>query len=149
MVTYMKRIGVLVLLMIATAAISPVMAASAIPATLYKNPSCQCCENYAKYLDKNGFAVKVIATDDLARIKREHHIPPALEGCHTVLVSGYVVDGHVPVEVVKRLLRERSAITGIALPGMPAGSPGMMGKKQGPFVVYAFGNGQPAVYATE
>lgn len=123
------------------------MPALAIQATLYKNPNCQCCENYAKYLDENGFAVKVIATNDLPRIQQEHGVPASLEGCHTMLVDGYVVDGHVPVDVVKRMLRERPPITGITLPGMPAGSPGMKGEKQGPFVIYAFGNGQPTVYA--
>lgn len=149
MIAYMKRVSVLLLLVATAAFTTPVMAAAATPATLYKNPNCQCCENYASYLDKNGFNVKVIATDDLPRIQQEHNVPPNLEGCHTMLVNGYVVDGLVPVDVVKRMLRERPPITGITLPGMPAGAPGMMGEKQGPFVIYAFGNGQPSVYATK
>lgn len=147
MITHMKCVSVLVLLIAIAAVTSPAMAASAIQATLYKNPNCQCCSNYASYLDRNGFDVKVIATDDLPRIQQAHDVPPILEGCHTMLVNGYVVDGLVPVDVVKRMLRERPSITGITLPGMPAGAPGMKGEKQGPFVIYAFGNGQPTVYA--
>lgn len=152
MITRMKRVAILLLLTIGTAFAVPAVAASAIQATLYKNPNCQCCNRYAHYLTQNGFDVKVIDTGKLPRIQREHGVPSGLEGCHTMLVNGYVVDGLVPVDVVKRLVRERPAVAGITLPGMPAGAPGMDGpgmKKQGPFVVYAFGNGQPSVYATK
>jgi hypothetical protein len=121
-------------------------------ATLYKNPQCRCCEGYADYLRKNGFTVEVKPTNDLTEISRKAGVPENLEGCHTMFVEGYpyVIDGHVPVEVVRKLLSEKPAIAGITLPGMPTGSPGMFGKKTEKFVIYAFGNGgaDPTVYAT-
>jgi hypothetical protein len=94
-------------------------------ATLYKSPQCGCCESYAKYLRSNGFDVTVKPTLQLAEISRKAGVPPKLEGCHTMFIDGYVVDGHVPVGVVRKLLSERPAIAGITLPGMPAGSPGI------------------------
>jgi hypothetical protein len=122
----------------------------AIKATLYKNPQCSCCENYAAYLGRNGFEIEIKPTNDLAQISAEAGVPPNLQGCHTMLVDAYGVDGHVPVEVVKKLLTERPAIAGITLPGMPTGSPGMMGEKDGPFTIYAFTKDgkAPTVYAT-
>jgi hypothetical protein len=119
-------------------------------AVLYKNPQCDCCTGHADYLDKNGFEVQVVETFDLPSVKREHGVPAALEGCHTILVDGYVVEGHVPADVIKRLLNEKPAIKGISLPGMPMGSPGMGGQKTAPFTIYEIGEGNPAkVYATE
>lgn len=106
-------------------------------ATLYKNPQCGCCEGYAAYLRENGFEVEVKPTNDLAEISRNAGVPEELQGCHTTFIDGYVVDGHVPVEVIRRLLSERPAIAGITLPGMPMGSPGMIGNKTGPFKIYA------------
>jgi hypothetical protein len=106
-------------------------------ATLYKNPQCNCCEGYAAYLRQNGFEVDVKPTNDLAEISRKAGVPAELEGCHTMFVDDYVVDGHVPAKLIRRLLSERPAIAGITLPGMPTGSPGMTGKKTGPFKIYA------------
>ena len=121
-------------------------------ATLYKNPQCRCCEGYADYLRKNGFTIDVKPTNDLSEISRKAGVPESLEGCHTMFVEGYpyVIDGHVPVEVVRKLLSEKPAIAGITLPGMPTGSPGMFGKKTEKFVIYAFGKdgANPTVYAT-
>mgnify|MGYP004704381051 CR=1 FL=1 len=116
--------------------------------TLYKNPQCTCCEGYAAYLRKNGFSVKVIATQDLTLIKKEHGVPEALEGCHTSIIDGYVVEGHVTVDLINRLLTEKPHITGISLPGMPMGPPGMDGPKSGPLEVYEIAPGAP-VYGTE
>jgi hypothetical protein len=112
-------------------------AAAPIPVTLYKNPQCTCCEAYAQYLDRNGFNVDVKATNDLAEISRKAGIPSDLEGCHTSFIGGYVVDGHVPVKTIRKLLDEKPAIAGITLPGMPPGSPGMPGDKTGSLIVYA------------
>ncbi len=112
-------------------------AVSPIPVTLYKNPSCTCCEGYAQYLEQNGFKVDVRPTNDLAEISRKAGIPGALEGCHTSFIGDYVVDGHVPVKTIRKLLDERPAIAGITLPGMPPGSPGMSGEKTGPLTVFA------------
>jgi hypothetical protein len=112
-------------------------AAPPIPVTLYKNPECSCCESYAQYLDQNGFKVDVKPTNDLAEISRKAGIPEDLQGCHTSFIGGYVVDGHVPVKAIRKLLEQKPAIVGITLPGMPPGSPGMSGEKTGSLIVYA------------
>ena len=103
---------------------------------LYKNPQCPCCELYADYLRQHGYRVEVKPSFDLVLIRRQNGVPEALDGCHTTLVGGYVVEGHVPVAAIDRLLDERPAIRGISVPGMPAGSPGMYGEKEGPLTVY-------------
>ena len=121
--------------------------AAPLAATLYKNPECGCCDGYADYLRHHGFAVTAKATHDLAEISRKAGIPAELQGCHTTFIENYVVDGHVPVEAIKKLLAERPAIKGITLPGMPDGSPGMSGKKAGPFKILAIGaDGKTNVY---
>ena len=135
------------------AAVSPAFPASSakpIRATLYKNPECTCCEGYATYLRSNGFEVDVKPTNDLNQISEKAGVPEKYQGCHTMFVDGYVVDGHVPVDVVRKLLSERPPIAGITLPGMPTGSPGMFGKKTRPFVIYAVtkGGNAPTVYAS-
>lgn len=125
-------------------------AASPVQATLYKNPQCTCCEGYAQYLEQNGFEVDVKPTNDLAEISRTAGVPEDLEGCHTMFVGGYVVDGHVPVEVIRKLLTDKPAIAGITLPGMPSGSPGMNGSKTETWTIYAMTKDgrPPQVFAT-
>ena len=120
-------------------------------ATLYKNPQCGCCEGYAAYLRENGFDVDVEPTNDLLEISRKAGVPENMQGCHTMFIDGYVVDGHVPVNVVRKLLKERPPIAGITLPGMPMGSPGMAGTKTETFVIYTVPKDgkAPEVYATE
>ena len=115
--------------------------------TLYKNPQCECCEGYADYLRHNGFAVTAIPTNDLTMMGERYGIPDSLQPCHISLIGGYVVGGHIPVEVVNRLLAEKPAIIGINLPGMPAGTPGMPGTKPGPLTIYEIAKGAPRVYA--
>jgi hypothetical protein len=129
----------------------PAISAEPIRATLFKNPQCTCCEGYAAYLRQNGFEVDVKPTNDLAEISRKAGVPAEYQGCHTMFVEGYVVDGHVPVNVVRKLLSERPPIAGITLPGMPAGSPGMTGQKTQPFVIYSVTKDgkAPTVYTTE
>lgn len=144
-----RRLPALLVLVVLSALTAPAMAAPAFEATLYKNPACQCCDAHAAYLREHGLHVTVIASPDLERIKREHGVPPQLAGCHTILVDGYVVEGHVPADVIKQLLRERPNILGISLPGMPQGSPGMTGQKEGPFVIYTITDDKPRVYAVD
>ncbi len=127
----------------------PVYAQDAKEAVLYKNPQCGCCEGYAQALRDAGYTVKVVATHDLPLIKKEHKVPEALEGCHTTLIDGYVIEGHVPIAIVDRLMSERPEIAGISLPGMPMGTPGMNGPKTAPFTVFELTPGQPKVYAVE
>lgn len=120
---------------------------------LYKNPQCSCCEGYANYLREHGFAVKVKATHDLALIRKQAGVPTDIEGCHTSIIDNYVVEGHVPVNTVNKLLTERPSIKGISLPGMPQGSPGMTGTKAEPFTIYEIAKDvsdhKRKVYATE
>jgi hypothetical protein len=118
-------------------------------ATLYKDPQCGCCQAYADYLRENGYTVTVEPTHELSLIKRQHGVPADFEGCHTTLIDGYVVEGHVPVNTLNRLLTERPDIKGISLPGMPLGSPGMAGQKAEPFTIYQLSDGEPKVYAVE
>src|SRR6266536_1397048 len=129
--------------------VSSARAGEARNATLFKDPQCSCCEGYADYLRGNGFDVKVVNTHDLAMMNEQHGVPAELQGCHVTMIDGYVVGGHVPVKVIKRLLSEKPAITGITLPGMPNGSPGMYGKKTEPFQIYEIGKERKRIYATE
>src|SRR5690348_16435819 len=103
--------------------------------TLYKEPQCGCCEGYADYLRKHGYTVTIVPTHDLPLLNEKYGIPSGLSPCHISLIGGYVVGGHVPLEIVNRLLAEKPAITGITLPGMPLGSPGMNGTKTEPFKI--------------
>lgn len=134
-------------------AVAPAIPAIAEPiqGTLYKDPQCGCCEGYAAYLRQNGFTIDIKPSYDLAMISQKAGVPADLQGCHTMFVGDYVVDGHVPVNVIRKLLSERPQIAGITLPGMPTGSPGMTGSKTAPFTIYAVSkNGAaPTVYAVE
>lgn len=134
-------------------AITPGLAAAdeKVSATLFKNPGCQCCAGYAAYLRANGFNVTEVEAPNMTTIKQAHGVRSDLEGCHTTVIGDYVVEGHVPVRPIKRLLAEKPAIKGISLPGMPQGSPGMSGTKEGPFKILSItGGDEPAsVYASE
>lgn len=123
--------------------------AETINATMYKNPECGCCEQYAKYLRRNGFNVTVKETHNMSLVSRQNGVPEKLAGCHTMLVGGYVVEGHVPVGAINKLLAERPNIKGISLPGMPEGSPGMTGQKREPFTIYEISDGAAKVFAVE
>lgn len=132
-------------------AISTPALADPIQAVLYKHPQCGCCETYAAYLRRNDFKVDVKLTFALAEISRKAGVPPEMQGCHSMFIDGYVIDGHVPVNVVRKLLSEKPAIAGITLPGMPDGSPGMTGTKTEQFTIYAVttDGSAPFVFATE
>lgn len=116
--------------------------------TVYKSPICGCCSKWIDHLEHAGFSVRAVDLRDLRPVKRSKGIPPALASCHTAEVDGYLVEGHVPAETVLRLLRERPAVKGLAVPGMPIGSPGMeQGDRVQPYAVVTFGgDGGPAVY---
>ena len=114
--------------------------------TLYKNPQCSCCEEYAGYLRGNGFAVKVVPSNDLTLMGEKYGIADSDQPCHISLIGGYVVGGHIPIEVVNRLSAEKPPITGINLPGMPTGTPGMPGAKM-KLTIYEIAKGARKVYA--
>ena len=117
-------------------------------ATFYKSPDCTCCAGHAAYLKRNGIQVNIIETPDISSVKKANGVRPELQSCHTVVLDGYVIEGHMPIGAIRKLLSERPAIKGIALPGMPFGSPGMGGMKERPFVIYEISD-EKRVFATE
>lgn len=100
-------------------------AASLPPMVVTKDPSCGCCRAWAEHVRAAGFPVEVVETESLNRLKARLGVPQDLAGCHTAEVGGYVVEGHVPAIAIRRLLQEKPVATGLAVPGMPVGSPGM------------------------
>ena len=118
---------------------------------VYKSATCGCCSKWVDHLRSLGFVVRTTNTEALDALKAKYGVPRQARSCHTALVGGYVVEGHVPGVDVQRLLRERPAIAGIAVPGMPIGSPGMevSGVKAQPFDVIAFAkDGSTRVFAS-
>lgn len=122
--------------------------ARAAEVTVYKTATCGCCNAWIKHLEANGFSVKAHNVNDLDAYKRRFGVSPQLAACHTAVVDGYVVEGHVPAADIKRLLAERPKVKGIAVPGMPMGSPGMEGPTKEPYSTVTFdGAGRVKVYA--
>ena len=117
---------------------------------VYKSPSCSCCAQWASYLRDSGFRVTVHAVNDVESMSRQFGVPAPLAACHTARVGGYTIVGHVPVADIERLLKERPAIAGLAVPGMPVGSPGMeRGTTREAYDVMTFDeHGQTSVYQT-
>jgi len=112
------------------------------PVTAYRTASCGCCKGWLQHMRVNGFQVRDVVVADLGAIKRHLAIPAKLSSCHSAQVAGYALEGHIPASDIKQLLRKRPAVAGIALPGMPLGSPGMestYGKE--PFTVMSFTKG--------
>lgn len=116
--------------------------------TVYKSPTCGCCEKWVDHMRASGFRVVAHDTDDMTRIKTDLGVPDSLGSCHTAVVGGYVLEGHVPSDLVRRLLRERPVTSGLAVPGMPMGSPGMEGAYADRYDVVAYGRGGTRVYDT-
>ena len=118
-------------------------------ATIYKPTQCGCCDEYATYLKKHGFTVDVISMPNPGLIKKMKGVPQGFEGCHTMMVDGYVVEGLVPINTLNKLLTEKPKIKGISLPGMPVGSPGMPGRKTAPLIIYELSGNPPKEFARE
>jgi hypothetical protein len=117
---------------------------------VYKSPTCGCCSKWIDYMRQHGFAVTATNMPDVTPVKVKHGVPAKLASCHTSLVGGYVIEGHVPVTDIQRLLRERPKIAGLAAPGMPAGSPGMDVPNSPPYDVLSFdAGGRTRVYSTQ
>lgn len=101
---------------------APVLAASL---TVYKSPTCGCCEDWVSHMQESGFEMKVIDRDNMQPIKKQAGVSPELASCHTALIDGYVIEGHVPAADVRRLLEQKPAVRGLTIPGMPQSAPGM------------------------
>jgi hypothetical protein len=116
--------------------------------TVYKTPACGCCKAWVKHLEANGFVVTAHDMPSVDEIKTTQRVPAALESCHTAIVGRYTIEGHVPADVIKHMLQEKPAILGLAVPGMPMGSPGMEGGRNESYEVIAFErDGKTRVYA--
>ncbi|MGY3617356.1 DUF411 domain-containing protein [Bradyrhizobium sp. USDA 10063] len=111
--------------------------------TVHKDPNCGCCTGWVQHLRDAGFKVRVDETSDLEPVRVRLGVPPELAACHTAEVNGYIVEGHVPAAAIRRLLSERPNVRGLAVPGMPVGSPGMEGDRPEPYTVISFGADGP------
>jgi hypothetical protein len=133
-----------------TASANAAAPADAPLAVVYKSPTCGCCNNWVKHMQENGFRVEAHDTADVDAIKNEAGVPQSARSCHTARIGGYAIEGHVPADLIKRLLREHpSDIAGLAVPGMVTGSPGMEGPDPQHYDVIAFTkDGRTRVYAS-
>jgi hypothetical protein len=135
------------------AAVGALIPAGALPAaeepviTVHKDPTCGCCAGWVQHLQTAGFVTKVIETKDIDAVKTRLGVPDDLAACHTAVVSGYVIEGHVPAAALRRFLAEKPNAAGLAVPGMPIGSPGMEGGSPEPYQVVLFGPGGRRPYA--
>lgn len=117
---------------------------------VYKDANCGCCNKWVEHLASNGFKVETMDMPDLSLLKQKHGVAEKLQSCHTAIVDGYVVEGHVPAEVIRKMLRERPSIAGLAVPGMPMGSPGMEGPTKERYDVLTFDRaGRTTVYSQQ
>ncbi len=115
---------------------------------VFKTPSCGCCYGYVLFLEKEKFNVKQTDMRSLHSIKKKYNIPIEMQSCHTTIMGKYFIEGHVPLQAVNKLLKEQPDIDGIALPGMPIGTPGMPGEKEEPYVIYQLIDGKFSVFMT-
>ncbi|HTI65250.1 MAG TPA: DUF411 domain-containing protein [Gemmatimonadaceae bacterium] len=116
--------------------------------TVYKDPGCECCTHWVTHLNKNGFVVTVHDMLKMDEIKTTMNVPQALQSCHTAVVGPYVIEGHVPADLIKKALAEKAPIAGLSVPGMVTGSPGMEGGAPQRYDVIAFErSGKTRVYA--
>ena len=125
--------------------------AETLQGTLYKAQQCDCCEAHAEYLRKNGFNLKIEPVNNLDEMSKTAGVPAGFQGCHLIKLNGYVFEGHITSEIIKRVLSERpNDLIGLSIPGMPSGVPGMEGPKDGPIKVYAIKkDGTTATYAEQ
>lgn len=145
----MRKLNSIILILVSMLLTAGLSAAGATEVTVYKSPTCGCCKNWVVHMRANGFTVKAIDVADVTSYKLANGIGPALASCHTALVEGYVIEGHVPAQDIRRLLRERPKnIAGLAAPGMPSGSPGMEQGYKDTYNVLSFDKaGNTSVYA--
>jgi hypothetical protein len=123
-------------------------AAAGTPMMVYKDPNCGCCHKWVEIMKASGFEVSTRDTTDMAGIKTRYKVGSALTSCHTALVGGYVVEGHVPADVIRKLLADKPKLVGIAVPGMPVGSPGMEGGTKQAYEILTFDSaGRTTVFA--
>lgn len=108
---------------------------------MYKSASCSCCVGHSNYLEGKGYDVDLKISENLDSIKLNNNIPQQMQSCHTSFIDNYFIEGHMPLEAINKLLEEKPDIDGIALPGMPSGSPGMPGVKDKEWIIYSLKDG--------
>jgi hypothetical protein len=141
--TSLHKLTIATLLML-----SGITIAAAEVITVYKSPTCGCCSAWIEHLKQNGFEVTAHDTANMSQVKQSLGVSPDHASCHTAEISGYVIEGHVPAAEIKRLLNEKPAVSGLTVPGMPMGSPGMEGGRKDPYKVLTFDHqGNSEVYA--
>ena len=141
--------GALVVGALTIARLTPAQAEVQSPVvTVYKSPTCGCCGKWIEHMQANGFEVRAVDLDDLTEVKQASGVPIPLRTCHTAIVGDYVVEGHVPADLVKKMLAEKPNAAGLAVPGMPMGSPGMEGTPKQAYDVLLFQkDGKTSVFA--
>ncbi len=146
-IIFSRRLFVGGIALMTMAAIYPVRAENKPKITVYKSPTCGCCQKWADHLTAAGFATELINRGGITTLKNEWGVPEALHSCHTGKIDGYVIEGHVPASAIKRLLAERPQAAGLAVPGMPIGSPGMEGGEPETYDVVLFGKDGQKTFA--
>lgn len=137
-VTICLTLGVLGILG-STAPVSHAQETTTLNANVYHSPDCNCCGGWMDHLKAQGFKIKDILTVDIDAVKQKYKVPDNLTSCHTAIVDGYVIEGHVPANDIKRLLQQKPNVVGLSVPNMPVGTPGMeMGNKKDPYTVFSF-----------
>lgn len=122
---------------------------ASVRARVFRAPDCGCCGAWVTHLENNGFVVEVMITDDIQAVKDLHAVPTPLRSCHTALINGYVIEGHVPAADIRTLLDQRPGAGGLAVPGMPIGSPGMeMGEQHDPYDVILWARSGANVFSS-
>ncbi len=107
--------------------------------SVYRSPDCNCCGDWIDHLQTQGFTVQDFPTPDIEAVKQKYHVPNDLASCHTAIVNGYVIEGHVPANDIQHLLQEKPNVSGLSVPQMPVGTPGMeIGNQKDPFKVFSF-----------
>lgn len=134
----MKRLTIILAAALLGLAVSITAFAQQTVVEVYKSPTCGCCKNWIKHLQQNGFTVKAHDVGDASEYRAKFGVPEQLGSCHTAVVGGYAIEGHVPAREIKRLLAEKPKAKGLAVPGMPRGSPGMDGPIKDPYEVLLF-----------
>ena len=136
----MKKLKAIVLLLTAVSqGLAAEEAGKPLEMTVYRSPTCGCCGKWLEHAKQNGFKINDVVSDDMETIKARFGVPEKLASCHTAVVDGYVVEGHVPAGDIQKMLQSKAKVSGIAAPGMPMGSPGMeMGGRQDAYKVVSF-----------
>lgn len=143
-------IGLAALALVISLTTGGVDAQKPVPVQVFKDATCGCCANWVEHLRRKGFAPTSENVENITAVKEKYGVPAQTRSCHTALVGGYVIEGHVPAADIQRLLKEKPKVVGLAVPGMPIGSPGMEGPNPRPYDVLTFDKaGKTAVYSTQ